>query len=159
MAWICILAHIPEWLARKAGVLGCTSSHTILCWKETFPNEDATRFDLVDELYTLPAKMPTSMFQFAAWLEDSMTPNSNVHNNRCQRRQLFLPLSPSLKAHQRRTNQFADSFSNQMDARMETIGSTHIRALMVSVCGVALSPTISRLVPVRGDSSLLDLTA
>ena len=26
-----------------------------------FPNEDATRFDLVDELYTLPAKMPTSM--------------------------------------------------------------------------------------------------
>ena len=67
-----LLAHIPEWLARKAGVLGCTSSYTILfmCWKE---NEDATRFDLVDELYTLPAKMPTSMFQFAAWLEDWMT--------------------------------------------------------------------------------------
>ena len=35
-----------------------------------FPNEDATRFDLVDELYTMPAKMPTSMFQFAAWLEE-----------------------------------------------------------------------------------------
>ena len=67
-----LLAHIPEWLARKAGVLGCTSSNTILfmCWKEIFPNEDETRFDLVDELYTLPAKMPTSMFQFAAWLED-----------------------------------------------------------------------------------------
>ena len=31
----------------KAGVLGCTSSPTILfmCWKENFPNEDATRFD------------------------------------------------------------------------------------------------------------------
>ena len=71
-----LLAHIPEWLARKAGVLGCTSSNTVLfmCWKEIFPNhEDATRFDLVDELYTLPAKMPTSMFQFAAWLEDWMT--------------------------------------------------------------------------------------
>ena len=25
-----LLAHIPEWLAHKAGVLGCTSSHTIL---------------------------------------------------------------------------------------------------------------------------------
>ena len=70
-----LLAHIPEWLAKKAGVLGCTSSHTILfmCWKEIFPNEDATRFDLVDELYTLPAKMPTSMFQLAAWLEDWIT--------------------------------------------------------------------------------------
>ena len=70
-----LLAHIPEWLSRKAGVLGCTSSGTILfmCWKEIFPNEDATRFDLVDELYALPAKMPTSMFQFAAWLEDWMT--------------------------------------------------------------------------------------
>ena len=54
-------------------VLG-TSSHTIFsCWKEIFPNEDATWFDLVDELYTLPAKLPTSMFQFAAWLEDWMT--------------------------------------------------------------------------------------
>ena len=65
----------PKWLSRKAGVLGCTSSHTILfmCWKEIFPNEDATRFDLVDELYTLPAKMSTSMFQFTAWLEDWMT--------------------------------------------------------------------------------------
>ena len=43
-----LLAHIPEWLARKAGVLGCTSSHTILfmCWKENFSNEDATRFGL-----------------------------------------------------------------------------------------------------------------
>ena len=70
-----LLAHIPECLARKAGVLGCTSSKTILfmCWKEIFPNKDATRFDLVDELYTLPAKMPTNMFQFAAWLEAWMT--------------------------------------------------------------------------------------
>ena len=70
-----LLAHVPEWLAKKAGVLGCTSSHTILfmCWKEIFPNEDAIRLDLVDEIYTLPAKMPTSMFQFAAWLEDWIT--------------------------------------------------------------------------------------
>ena len=31
-----LLAHIPEWLSRKAGVLGCTSSHTVLfmCWKD-----------------------------------------------------------------------------------------------------------------------------
>ena len=31
-----LLAHIPEWLARKAGVLGCTSSSTILfmCWRK-----------------------------------------------------------------------------------------------------------------------------
>ena len=56
-------ARLAEWLSRKAGVLGCTSSPTILfmCWKEIFSNEDATRFDLVDELYTLPAKLPTSM--------------------------------------------------------------------------------------------------
>ena len=43
-----LLAHLPEWLSRKAGVLGCTSSPTILfmCWKEIFPNKDATRLDL-----------------------------------------------------------------------------------------------------------------
>ena len=54
-----LLAHIPEWLAKKARVLGCTSSSTILfmCWKEIFPNEDATTFDLVDDLYALPAKI------------------------------------------------------------------------------------------------------
>ena len=70
-----IASSHSKWLAKKAGVLGCTSSSTILfmCWKEIFPNEDATRFDLVDELCALPAKMPTSMFQFAAWLEDWMT--------------------------------------------------------------------------------------
>ena len=70
-----LLANLPEWLSRKAGVLGCASSPTILfmCWKEIFPNEDATRFDLVDELYALSAKMPTSMYQFTAWLEDWMT--------------------------------------------------------------------------------------
>ena len=68
-----LLRHLPDWLSRKAGVLGCTSSHTILfmCWKEIFPNEDATRFDLVNELYALP--MPTAMYQFASWLEDWMT--------------------------------------------------------------------------------------
>ena len=52
-----LLAHLPEWLSGKAGVFGCTSSVTILFmwWKEIFPNEDATRFDLVDELYAMPA--------------------------------------------------------------------------------------------------------
>ena len=37
-------------------MLGCTSSHDILkmALKEIFPNEDATRFDLVEELYGLP---------------------------------------------------------------------------------------------------------
>ena len=69
------LSHLPKWLSRKAGVLGCTSSHTILfmCWKEIFPNESATRFDLVDELYALPVKMPTTIYLFASWLEDWMT--------------------------------------------------------------------------------------
>ena len=68
-------SHHPDWLSRKAGVLGCTSLYTILfmCCKEIFANKDATRFDLVDELYTLPVKMPTTMYQFASWLEDWMT--------------------------------------------------------------------------------------
>ena len=49
-------SHLPDWLSRKAGVLGCTSSHTIwfMCWKEIFPTEDAMRFDIVDDLYALP---------------------------------------------------------------------------------------------------------
>ena len=70
-----LLSHLRDWLSCKSGVLGCTSSHTILfmCWKEIFPNEDATCFDLVDELYALPAEMPTTMYQFASWLEDWMT--------------------------------------------------------------------------------------
>ena len=38
--------------------------------EEIFPNEDATRFDLVDELYALPVKMLTTMHQLASWLED-----------------------------------------------------------------------------------------
>ena len=44
-----------------------------MCWKEAFPNEDATRFHLVDEVYALPAKLPTSTYQFASRLEDWMT--------------------------------------------------------------------------------------
>ena len=44
-----------------------------MCWKEIFPNEDAIRFKLVDELYTLPVKMPTTRYQFESWLEDWMT--------------------------------------------------------------------------------------
>ena len=56
-------------------MLGCTSSHDILkmALKEIFPNEDATRFDLVEELYSLPQKSPTTMHAFAAWLEDWVT--------------------------------------------------------------------------------------
>ena len=35
-----LLAHLPEWLSRKAGVLGCTSSPTMLfmCWNQIFLN-------------------------------------------------------------------------------------------------------------------------
>ena len=53
-----LLTHLPEWLSRKAGVLGCTSSNTLLltCLKEIFPNKAVTRFDLVNELYALPGK-------------------------------------------------------------------------------------------------------
>ena len=32
-----------------------------------------TRFDLVEELYGLPQKPPTTMHTFAAWLEDWVT--------------------------------------------------------------------------------------
>ena len=55
-------------MAKQAGdrfglcVLGC---HLAL--------EDATRFDLVEELYMLPAKLPVNMHQFATWLEDYVT--------------------------------------------------------------------------------------
>ena len=41
--------------------------------KEIFPNEDATRFDLVEELYSLPQKPPATMHTFAAWLEEWVT--------------------------------------------------------------------------------------
>ena len=41
--------------------------------KEIFPNEDATRFDLVEELYGLPQKPPSTMHSFEAWLEDWVT--------------------------------------------------------------------------------------
>ena len=44
-----------------------------MCWKEIFPNEDASRFDLVDELYALLVKLPANMYQFASWNEDWMT--------------------------------------------------------------------------------------
>ena len=70
-----LLSHLPEWLSRKVGVRVCITLHTILftCWKEIFPNEDATRFNLVNELYTLPGKMSTTLHQLASWLEDWMT--------------------------------------------------------------------------------------
>ena len=66
-----LLTQFPNWLTQKATMLGCTSSHDILklALKEIFPNEDATRFDLVEELYSLPQKPPTTMHTFAAWLE------------------------------------------------------------------------------------------
>ena len=70
-----LLSHLPEWLSRKAGVLGCTSSHTILlmCWKEIFPNDDGARRDLVDELYAIPTEIPTTIYQFASRRKDWMT--------------------------------------------------------------------------------------
>ena len=57
-----LLEKISDWLAKKAAIVGCqrgcTSSSSVLfsCWKEVFPNEDTTRFDLVEELRTLPQK-------------------------------------------------------------------------------------------------------
>ena len=70
-----LLTQFPNWLSQKATMLGCTSSHDILkmALKEIFPNEDATRFDLVEELYSLPQKPPSNMHTFAAWLEDWVT--------------------------------------------------------------------------------------
>ena len=70
-----LLTQFPDWLTRKATMLGCTSSQDILkmALKEIFPNEDATRFDLVEELHSLPQKPPTTMRTFAAWLEDWVT--------------------------------------------------------------------------------------
>ena len=70
-----LLTQFPNWLSQKATMLGCTSSHDILkmALKEIFPNEDATRFDLVEELYGLPQKPPSTMHTFAAWLEDWVT--------------------------------------------------------------------------------------
>ena len=74
-----------------------------------------------------------------------------MHNNLCQPRLPFQPPSPSLNDLQRRINQRAVSSLRQMDARMEIIASTHR-----SVCDVAQSRAISRLVPVLADNSLLD---
>ena len=70
-----LLTQFPDWLTHKATMLGCTSSHEILqmALKEIFPNEDATRFDLVEELYSLPQKPPATRHAFAAWLEDWVT--------------------------------------------------------------------------------------
>ena len=70
-----LLTQFPDWLTRNATMIGCTSSHEIvrMALKEIFPNEDATRFDLVEELYSLPQKPPTTMHTFAAWLEDWVT--------------------------------------------------------------------------------------
>ena len=45
-----------------------------------------------------------------------------------------------------------------MDVRMETIASMPTRARMGSAYSVVLSLTISRLVPVLADNSLLDPT-
>ena len=64
-----LLTQFPDWLTRKATRLGCTSSHEFL----RMANEDATRFDLVEELYSLPRKPPTTTHTFAAWLEDWVT--------------------------------------------------------------------------------------
>ena len=60
---------VPREMEEMEDILGRTSSPTTLfmCWKEIFQSEDATRFDLVDEVDTFPAKMPTNMYQFASW--------------------------------------------------------------------------------------------
>ena len=70
-----LLTQFPNWLTQRATMLGCTSSHDILkmALKEISPNEDATRFDLVEELCSLPQKPPTTMHTLAAWLEDWVT--------------------------------------------------------------------------------------
>ena len=70
-----LLTQFPNWLTQKATMLGCTSSHDILkmALKKIFFNEDATRFDLVEELYSLSQKPSSTMHTFAAWLEDWVT--------------------------------------------------------------------------------------
>ena len=45
----------------------------LLCRKAIFPIEDATRFDLVEELYMTSAKVPVNIHQFATWLKDYVT--------------------------------------------------------------------------------------
>ena len=59
LARIEFLERIPDWLTKKATIAGCTSSSAILvlCWKESFPNEDATKFGVVEGLYML-SQMP-----------------------------------------------------------------------------------------------------
>ena len=166
------------------------------------------------------AKMPTSMYQFASWLEDWVTKlvvadeaSAHIEHRRAmavlfmtewvaifresglrddvtianlqeaclkmavlarararelqvdlqvERAQQPLPPrlqprrpNPSLGRRPRLTSQSADSFSNQMDARMETNASTHIHESMESVCVVALSHTVFKPAPVLADNSLL----
>ena len=83
-----LLTQFPDWLTRKATMLGCTSSHDILkmALKEIFPNEDATRFDLVEELYSLPQKPPTTMHTMnleEPWLFYLMSENPFKHRTLC----------------------------------------------------------------------------
>ena len=65
-----LLGHLPEcqWLSQKAGMSGCTSSHT---WIHSCVGRRS--FRTKDELYALPVKMPTTMYQSASWLEDWIT--------------------------------------------------------------------------------------
>ena len=67
LLWHALLSHLPD------KTLATLHRTPFICWKEIVPSEDATRFELVDELYAIPARMPTTMYQFASWLEDWMT--------------------------------------------------------------------------------------
>ena len=56
----------------------CPGVHVFGCYlvsalEGKFPSEDATRFDLVEELHTMPAKVPVNMHQIVTWLEDYVT--------------------------------------------------------------------------------------
>ena len=128
-----LLAHIPEWLAKKVDL-------------ETMSRWLTSRMHVWSWLFW-PELEPENFKLINKW---------NVHNNLCQPRLRFLPPNPSPRVLQRRINQCADSFSNQMDARMEITASMHIRVPTVSACGVAQSRTIPRLVPVLAGNSLRD---
>ena len=84
-----------------------------------------------------------------------LTNKLNVHNNLCQR---FPPRSPNPRVHQCQTNQRVDSFSNQMDARMGTIASMLIRALMKCLrCGSEFHNLQACTRPRRQQSSRSDV--
>ena len=71
-----LLIHLPDWLTRKTGVLGCTSSHTILfmCWQKFFPmrtQQGSTSW--MSFTHCLSRCPSPGTYQFASWREDWMT--------------------------------------------------------------------------------------